>query len=86
MNQHQIGYKIEFVVFCRSNIKIEIQILQDNPREILKCWIPIYTLTHQNFAQKFLRYAHFSSFSSQFPKISNFPRAINFCRTETLSI
>ena len=34
--------------------------------------------TLQNFAQKFLLYAHFSSFSSQFPKISNFPRAINF--------
>ena len=45
-------------------------------------WDPIY----QNFAQKFWWYAHFSSFSSQFPKISNFFRAMNFCRTETLSI
>jgi len=42
--------------------------------------------TYQNFAQKFRWYAHFSSFSSQFPKISIFSKAINFCRTEPLSI
>ena len=30
------------------------------------------TLTYQNFAPKFLRYAHFSSFSANFPKFQIF--------------
>ena len=39
-------------------------VLQDNPRKPLKYWIPMCAPTYQNFAQKFLRNAHFSSFSS----------------------
>ena len=45
--------EIEFVVFCRSNIKNEIWILQDNPRKHLKYRISICAPTYQNFAQKF---------------------------------
>jgi len=84
----QIGSKIEFDGFCRSNIKNEIWVLKDDPRKPIKYWMAtsMCTPTHQNLAQKFRWCAHFSWFSSQFPKISNFCRAINLCGTETISI
>ena len=76
--------KIKFVVCGRSNIKIEIWVLQYIPRKHVKYiyWMTMCTLTYQNFAPKFLRYAHFSSFSSEIYQISNFLKAINFCRIE----
>lgn len=42
--------------------------------------------THENCAQKFGWWGHVSSFFRRFPKISNFFRAIKFCRLESLSI
>ena len=57
---------MEFVAFCRSNIKNEIWILQDNPRKPVKYWIPICALNHQNFAQKFLPLDILAHFSANF--------------------
>ena len=63
--------EIEFVVFCRSNIKNEIWALQYDPRKHLKYWMAMCTLTYQNFAQKFRWYAHFYWFSANFCKFQN---------------
>ena len=56
------------------------------PRKSLKYWKAIYSLSLQNLAQKFRRYVYFMWFFSQIPKISNFCRAINFCRRKVFNI
>ena len=57
LNQLQIGSKIEFVVFCRSNIKNEIWILQDISRTDVKYLARARAPTLPNEAQKFSWYA-----------------------------
>ena len=62
LNHQKKWAKIEFVVFCRSNIKNKIWILQDIPRARVKYLARVRAPTLPNEAQKFSWYAHLCSF------------------------